>query len=95
VALIDGLEHDGLVARTRSEVDRRSYELTLTDAGSAKLRELRGVAEAHEAELAGSLATSRRDELFALLSDLATSLGVDAEVHEGYREARGGETSGR
>ncbi|HWD63006.1 MAG TPA: MarR family transcriptional regulator, partial [Humibacter sp.] len=32
VALIDGLEHDGLVARVRSASDRRSYELTLTDA---------------------------------------------------------------
>lgn len=95
VALIDGLEHAGLVARTRSEADRRSYELTLTHAGGAKLRELRGVAEAHEAELAASLATPQRDELFVLLSDLATSLGVDAEVHEGYRAAQGGETSGR
>lgn len=88
VALIDGLESEGLVARTRSESDRRSYRLTLTDDGTARLDELREVAEAHEAELAGQLTTGQRDELYGLLRTLAGSLDVDAEVHEGYRATR-------
>ncbi|GAB3393710.1 hypothetical protein GCM10027568_23140 [Humibacter soli] len=88
VALIDGLERDGLVARTRSEVDRRSYRLTLTDQGTARLDELRAVAEAHEAELAGQLTAGQRDELYGLLRSLAGSLDVDVEVHEGYRAFR-------
>ncbi|MGH3359267.1 MAG: MarR family winged helix-turn-helix transcriptional regulator [Nocardioidaceae bacterium] len=35
--LIDGLERDELVRRTRNPDDRRSYDLTLTPAGQAKL----------------------------------------------------------
>ena len=85
VALIDGLEREGFVTRTRSATDRRSYELSLTDAGSAKLRALRAVAEAHESELTSSLTAEQRDALYGLLGELAESLGLDADVHGGRR----------
>ena len=38
VRLIDGLERDGLVVRTRDAADRRRYRLTATAAGRAERR---------------------------------------------------------
>ncbi|MET7768189.1 MarR family transcriptional regulator [Nocardia sp. NPDC005366] len=38
VRLIDGLEQNGLVVRTRDAVDRRKYRLSVTEAGSAERR---------------------------------------------------------
>lgn len=88
VALIDGLEGAGLVARTRSATDRRSYQLALTDAGRERLVELRRIAEANESELTESLDAAQRDVLFDLLRTLANSLGLDEDVHAGYRAVR-------
>src|SRR5438128_2517872 len=51
VALIDGLQQRGLVGRTRSGTDRRTYELRLTAEGGGLLATLRHVAEAHEGEV--------------------------------------------
>jgi DNA-binding MarR family transcriptional regulator len=88
VALIDGLEALQLVTRIRSSADRRSYRLALTDSGRERLAELRRIAEANESELTASLDARQRDELFDLLRTLANSLGLDEEVHAGYRAAR-------
>lgn len=85
VALIDGLESAGLVARTRSAADRRSYRLALTDAGRGRLAELRTVAESNESELTASLEAGQRDALYDVLRALAAALGLDEDVHAGYR----------
>jgi DNA-binding MarR family transcriptional regulator len=88
VALIDGLEQLGLVARARSTTDRRNYELRLTDAGRAILARLRTVAEAHEAELTSALSDEQRDQLAALLERIRSTTDLRQDVHPGYRETQ-------
>ena len=88
VVLIDSLESRQLVARTRSATDRRNYELSLTDAGSAVMQKLRDVSEQHEGAVLGTLTSLEREQLHGLLSRLAEARSVDTEVHLGY--SRGG-----
>ena len=88
VVLIDSLESRQLVARTRSATDRRNYELSLTDAGSAAMQKLRDVSEQHERAVLGTLTSLEREQLHGLLSRLAEARSVDTEVHLGY--SRGG-----
>jgi len=85
VALIDGLESLGLVARSRSATDRRSYRLELTDAGRDRLADVRRIAERTEAGLTAALTAKQRDDLYGSLRMLATSLGLDEDVHIGFR----------
>ena len=81
VALIDSLEQRGMVGRVRSDTDRRNYELRLTPDGERVLRELRRVAERHEADLLAPLAPEQAAQLHALLAELARANGLDQDVH--------------
>lgn len=81
VKLVDDLERRGLATRTRSGSDRRNYELHLTDAGQATLTALRGVAEAHEAEIRDGLTEEQASHLAAALQLLARIHHLDLEVH--------------
>ncbi|MGO4586209.1 MarR family winged helix-turn-helix transcriptional regulator [Arthrobacter sp. 2RAF6] len=81
VSLIDSLQERGLVERVRSSTDRRNYELLLTDAGKRVLRELRGIAEQHEAELLAPLTDEQITQLGELLAQLATGHGLDPDIH--------------
>lgn len=87
VALIDGLEKKGLVARARSQRDRRNHELTLTDAGREVMATVRRVGSAHDRDITGALTAEERRTLGALLSRLAESHGLAENVHPGYRSA--------
>lgn len=71
VAMIDRLEENGWVRRQRSEVDRRSHALYLTEAGNELLARLTPMVEAHEAELAQDLGADERKTLLALLAKTA------------------------
>lgn len=81
VKLVDDLERRDLVARTRSGSDRRNYELHLTGSGQATLTTLRGIAEAHEAEIRGGLTDEQAEQLAAALQVLAAVHHLDPEVH--------------
>ncbi|MHA7199120.1 MarR family winged helix-turn-helix transcriptional regulator [Arthrobacter alkaliphilus] len=81
VTLIDSLQDRGLVDRVRSSTDRRNYELHLTDAGKRVLRELRGIAEQHEAELLAPLTAEQNGQLEVLLAQLASGHGLDVDLH--------------
>jgi DNA-binding MarR family transcriptional regulator len=85
VALVDSLEKRGLVARTRSVIDRRTHELTLTDDGRGALRLLRSAAERQEQDMLGPLSDAERGALGELLATLAAAHGLDPEAHPGYR----------
>jgi DNA-binding MarR family transcriptional regulator len=60
---ITRLERDGLVARTKSEADRRCTGLTLTDEGQRTLRRVRS---RRTAWLASRLSSLSREELAAV-----------------------------
>ena len=85
VALVDGLEHRGLLARSQREDDRRSHVIELTDAGRRSLAAIRDIAEAHEAEMTGPLTQNERVELAAVLQRLVEAHGLEPGVHPGYR----------
>jgi DNA-binding MarR family transcriptional regulator len=85
VALVDGLEGRGWLARRRSTTDRRSYELHLTDAGQELLGRLREVAAAHEREVTAALDADERAQLVGLLRRVADQQGLAPGVHPGYR----------
>jgi DNA-binding MarR family transcriptional regulator len=71
--IVDEAEARGLVERRRNPADRRSYLVTLTEAGADKLADGRRAAGQMAAELAESLGADGHTELRALLRKL---LGV-------------------
>ncbi len=82
-ALIKTLERDGLITRTRSETDRRTVELTLTEKGQTLVDEV--LDEHHERERlwARALTESEQKQLSDLLDKLArASEGLGANVRE-------------
>lgn len=77
VGLLNALEQDGLVARTRSAEDRRRHLVELTDAGAEKLRDAeRAVADAED-EVLGGLDADEREQLYRLLQRATTGATID------------------
>lgn len=67
VAVLNDLESDDLIVRSRDPKDRRRHIVSLSAHGEATLRKAQeSVAEA-EAEMLGALTEDERDQLFALL----------------------------
>ncbi len=71
VALIDGLEADGLVVRRRDPADRRRYMIELTAAGRRRLERARQAAEETEDELLAPLSEAERRRLHSYLTRVA------------------------
>lgn len=71
VALLDRLEDKGWLRRARSETDRRTHALYLTDAGAALLARLTPMVEAHEADLAAGLSETEKTQLLEMLAKIA------------------------
>jgi DNA-binding MarR family transcriptional regulator len=70
VRLIDRLEELGHVSRTRNPANRRSYVLSLTDAGRAALDEMRESMARRNAEIAAALTPHEQQRLTTLLGRL-------------------------
>jgi len=68
------LERRGLVRRARAEGDRRSYALTLTEAGRLALEALTRHAAAHDAALDALVGQGNRAAFLATLRRLITGL---------------------
>ena len=68
VTLLNPLEADGLVARTRDPRDRRRHLVLLTDSGQQRLRAASAAQQEAEDELFRSLNHSRRSQLAQLLA---------------------------
>jgi len=71
VAMIDRLEENGCLRRHRSEIDRRSHALYLTEEGTGLLGRLTPMVEAHEADLAQGFSASDKQALLSLLAKIA------------------------
>jgi DNA-binding MarR family transcriptional regulator len=67
VVVVDDLERQGLVERTRDPGDRRRSVVKLTAAGRKALERADELADATVAEMLGGLDRADREELLALL----------------------------
>jgi DNA-binding MarR family transcriptional regulator len=69
--LLDRMQDRGLLQRVRSEIDRRSQHVMLTDAGRTLTDEIATKTPAMEAELDGCLSRAERALLIELLDKIA------------------------
>ena len=74
VAVIDELERSGRVIRRRNPQDRRAYQLQLTGAGRAALREAVQVVDRVQDEVFAPLGRDQRGQLHAMLTALLRHL---------------------
>ncbi len=70
VRLIDRLEESGYVQRTRNPANRRSYVLSITDAGRKALDEMRHLVSDRDARVTAALSRRERQRLDELLRGL-------------------------
>ena len=83
VGLIDEVEERGLVERRRSPEDRRVNALYLTAKGKRTLAKAQAIASDWEQRLCAGLSPSERDQLLALLQQLASGHELPIGVHPG------------
>jgi DNA-binding MarR family transcriptional regulator len=74
VARMDVLDENGLVERTRSSEDRRSYEIRLSEKGREALTSLREVAQSTGDQVFGILSDKERATLQKLMLKLAANV---------------------
>ena len=77
VGLLNELEDDGLIARTRSTEDRRRHLVALTDAGGARLGQAELALAQVEDQVLGALDHEQRVALYALLQQATAGHVVD------------------
>lgn len=71
VGLLNELEKRALAERRQVSGDKRSYALYLTPDGATLMRKLRPVLKAHESRMVAKVGEDGRDQLVALLHDVA------------------------
>ncbi len=84
VGLLNELERDGLVARRRSDEDRRRHVVDLTELGTQRLAEAEFALGAAEDEILAGLDPADRELLYRLLQQASSGpvTGCDAEAGE-------------
>jgi DNA-binding MarR family transcriptional regulator len=80
VTLLNPLEADGFVARTRDPTDRRRHVVTLTDAGRRQLERAAEAQRAAEDAIFAGLSADQRDQLRHLLIALRDSRDAASDV---------------
>jgi MarR family transcriptional regulator, lower aerobic nicotinate degradation pathway regulator len=66
IAILDGLEADGLLLRTRDEADRRQRLVSLIPKGQQVLAAAHAATEAVEAQVFAGVPASRQDDFYCL-----------------------------
>jgi DNA-binding MarR family transcriptional regulator len=84
-AVLDDLEHRGLIERRRHEQDQRLVALHLTPAGQQFMGQLAAAGAEHERDITGGLTDDERRALGSILEKLATSHGMTTGPGFGYR----------
>ena len=77
VGLLNELEGNAFVARTRSAEDRRRHVVALTDAGRRRLEEAEVVLARVEDEVLGALDQEQRIALYGLLQQATAGHMID------------------
>jgi DNA-binding MarR family transcriptional regulator len=88
VALVDELQHAGLVRRLEDPRDRRAYRLEVTPQAKEVLQAVGRVAREHQNALLAALNADERDLLASLLSRVADQQGLRPGVHPGFARLR-------
>ncbi len=71
---LNSMERDGLVTRTRNEVNRRVHDVAATEAGRRLFRRLRKTAEAFDASLNRGLSAQDQAGLAGLLDQVVANV---------------------
>ena len=79
MSFIGGLQKRHLIARTRDPIDKRSFHLSLTPAGSELLVQADAAHDGHRQRLAEHLGVEDRDTLARLLNRLTGFKPIDTE----------------
>ena len=87
VAIVDDLEHQGLVERRRNPDDRRAHALYLTPKGHKTLDRARRAASENEQRFTATLTPTDREQLLELLRRLATHQELPIGIHPGLATA--------
>jgi MarR family transcriptional regulator, transcriptional regulator for hemolysin len=71
---LGAMERQGLISRARNEANRRIHDVTVTEAGLARFRELREAAVAFDARLNAGLTAADQARLAELLTHVSANL---------------------
>ncbi|WP_321334280.1 MarR family winged helix-turn-helix transcriptional regulator [uncultured Bacteroides sp.] len=74
VRIVDYLSLNGYVERTQSPIDRRKYELNITDKASKVIPDIRNVIQKTSEVALRGLSQEQIDELYAMLRLIETNL---------------------
>lgn len=85
VGLVDDLEAAGWVRRHRSDVDRRAFNIQLTDTGAELIAQIQNSIAAVEQTLTAELTDGEHAEMKMLLKRMAAGLGLRPGVHPHLR----------
>jgi DNA-binding MarR family transcriptional regulator len=75
--ILEDLDRRGLILRERLQTDRRSYQLTLTEAGRAMLDQLTECAARHDENLDRIIGPRERDRFLRTLQKISAALNGD------------------
>jgi DNA-binding MarR family transcriptional regulator len=92
VGLIDDLETDGLVRRTRQPRDRRAHRLQLTEQAHSVLTDANAAIDSLEEEIFAALDPTERDRFTSLLRHAARQAHLPVSIHPGLRRLRRAKT---
>ncbi len=73
--ILEDLERRGFIVREKLKTDRRSYQLTLTDAGRKMLDQLTACAKRHDDNLDRVIGSKDRAKFLKILQKIATEIG--------------------
>lgn len=75
--ILEDLERRGFILREKMKTDRRSYQLTLTDAGKKMLDQLTACAKRHDDNLDRIIGPKDRAKFLKILQKIATEIAHD------------------